>query len=297
MKIANKLYFILIILFSCGKDNQFDIQGHRGVRGLMPENSIQGFIKSIDIGVNTIELDVVISGDLKVVVSHEPWISSIICLDSLGLKISNDFNKLNIYKINYDQIKKYDCGSLINPNFLLQEKIFTKKPLLKEVIYEVEKYVKKNNLSKLNYNIEIKSHKEGDDIFHPQVEKFSDLVYSETIKLLPIERFNIQSFDFRVLKYFNKKYPEIKLSVLVDNNYNPKKNLNDLGFIPYIFSPNFRKLNILDIQYMKSKKIKIIPWTVNSYNDIEEVLKLNVDGIISDYPQRVINIIEENEKI
>ena len=285
------------MLFSCGKDNQFDIQGHRGARGLMPENSIQGFIKSIDIGVNTIELDVVISRDLKVVVSHEPWISSIICLDSLGLKISNDFNKLNIYKINYDQIKKYDCGSLINPNFLLQEKIFTKKPLLKEVIYEVEKYVKKNNLSKLNYNIEIKSHKEGDDIFHPQVEKFSDLVYSETIKLLPIERFNIQSFDFRVLKYFNKKYPEIKLSVLVDNNYNPKKNLNDLGFIPYIFSPNFRKLNILDIQYMKSKKIKIIPWTVNSYNDIDEVLKLNVDGIISDYPQRVINIIEENEKI
>ena len=254
MKIANKLYFILIILFSCGKDNQFDIQGHRGARGLMPENSIQGFIKSIDIGVNTIELDVVISGDLKVVVSHEPWISSIICLDSLGLKISNDFNKLNIYKINYDQIKKYDCGSLINPNFLLQEKIFTKKPLLKEVIYEVEKYIEKNNLSKLNYNIEIKSHKEGDDIFHPQFEKFSDLVYSETIKLLPIERFNIQSFDFRVLKYFNKKYPEIKLSVLVDNNYNPKKNLNDLGFIPYIFSPNFRKLNILDIQYMKSKK-------------------------------------------
>lgn len=292
MKTGSKFYFILIILFSCGKDNQFDIQGHRGVRGLMPENSIQGFIKSIDIGVTTIELDVVISRDFKVVVSHEPWISSIICLDSLGLKISDDFNKLNIYKINYDQIKKYDCGSLKNPNFLLQEKIFTKKPLLKEVIYEVEKYVEKNDLRTPNYNIEIKSHKEGDDIFHPHFEKFSDLVYSEIIKLLPIERFNIQSFDFRVLKYFNKKYPKIKLSVLVDNNYNPKKNLNDLGFVPHIFSPNFRKLNILDIKYMKSKKIKIIPWTVNSYNDITEVLKLNVDGIISDYPERVINTIE-----
>ena len=292
MKIGSKLYFIFILLFSCGKDNQFDIQGHRGVRGLMPENSIQGFIKSIDIGVTTIELDVVISKDFKVVVSHEPWISSIICLDSLGLKISDDFNKLNIYKINYDQIKKYDCGSLKNPNFLLQEKIYVKKPLLKEVIYEVEKYIEINNLRKPNYNIEIKSNKEGDDIFHPQFEKFSDLVYSETIRLLPIERFNIQSFDFRVLKYFNKKYPKIKLSVLVDNNYNPKKNLNDLGFFPYIFSPNFRKLNILDVKYIKSKKIKIIPWTVNSYNDIAEVLKLNVDGIISDYPNRVINIIE-----
>jgi glycerophosphoryl diester phosphodiesterase len=174
----------------------------------------------------------------------------------------------------------------------LQEKIFANKPLLKEVIYEVEKYVEKNDLRTPNYNIEIKSHKEGDDIFHPHFEKFSDLVYSEIIKLLPIERFNIQSFDFRVLKYFNKKYPKIKLSVLVDNNYNPKKNLNDLGFVPYIFSPNFRKLNILDIKYMKSKKIKIIPWTVNSYNDITEVLKLNVDGIISDYPERVINTIE-----
>tara|TARA_B110000116_G_scaffold264506_1_gene272424 strand:- start:1081 stop:1959 length:879 start_codon:yes stop_codon:yes gene_type:complete len=292
LKTGSKFYFILIILFSCGKDNQFDIQGHRGVRGLMPENSIQGFIKSIDIGVTTIELDVVISRDFKVVVSHEPWISSIICLDSLGLKISDDFNKLNIYKINYDQIKKYDCGSLKNPNFLLQEKIFANKPLLKEVIYEVEKYVEKNDLRTPNYNIEIKSHKEGDDIFHPHFEKFSDLVYSEIIKLLPIERFNIQSFDFRVLKYFNKKYPKIKLSVLVDNNYNPKKNLNDLGFVPHIFSPNFRKLNILDIKYMKSKKIKIIPWTVNSYNDITEVLKLNVDGIISDYPERVINTIE-----
>ena len=292
MKIGSKIYFILILLLSCEKDKIFDIQGHRGVRGLMPENSIQGFIKSVDLGVNTIELDVVISKDFQVVVSHEPWISNVICLDSLGQKISDDINKFNIYKINYDQIKKYDCGSLKNPNFLLQEKIFVKKPLLKEVIYEVEKYVEINNLRIPNYNIEIKSYEKGDDIFHPQYEKFSDLVYSEIIKLLPFERFNIQSFDFRVLKYFNKKYPKIKLSALVDNNYNPKKNLNDLGFIPDTYSPNFRKLNILDVQYIKSKNVKIIPWTVNSYDDIAEVLKLDVDGIISDYPDRVISIIE-----
>lgn len=70
MKIGSKIYFILILLLSCEKDKIFDIQGHRGVRGLMPENSIQGFIKSVDLGVNTIELDVVISKDFQVVVSH-----------------------------------------------------------------------------------------------------------------------------------------------------------------------------------------------------------------------------------
>ena len=292
MKIKNNFYFILFILLSCSKENNFDIQGHRGARGLMPENSIQGFIKSINIGVNTIELDVVISKDLKVVVSHEPWISNSICLDSLGFKIADDTREYNIYNMNYDYIKKFDCGSINNPNFLFQEKIAVSKPLLKEVIIEVEDYVQKNKLKYPNYNIEIKSNQKGDYIFHPSYEIFSDLVYSEIIKLIPNHRFTIQSFDFRVLKYFNNKYPEVELSVLVDDNYNPTKNLNDLGFIPDIYSPNFNKLNKSDVNYLKQKKINIIPWTVNSYDDIVKVLKLNVDGIISDYPDRVIRILK-----
>ena len=105
------------------------------------------------------------------------------------------------------------------------------------------------------------------------------------------DRVTIQSFDFRILKYLNKEYPNIKLSVLVSENFNPIKNIADLGFMPDIFSPNYKYLKKNDIKYLKDKKIKIIPWTVNSYSDIAKILRLDVDGIITDYPDRVLKII------
>ena len=105
-----------------------------------------------------------------------------------------------------------------------------------------------------------------------------------------LERTTIQSFDFRVLKYINKNYPEIGLSVLVSENYDPQKNLDDLSFLPDIYSPNYKFINKEDLEYLKKKKIKIIPWTVNSYSDIAKILNLGVDGIISDYPERVLEI-------
>tara|TARA_B100001123_G_scaffold363187_1_gene420749 strand:- start:40 stop:918 length:879 start_codon:yes stop_codon:yes gene_type:complete len=292
LKIRNKFFFLLFFFLSCNKYERFDVQGHRGARGLYPENSIIGFIKSIEMGVNTIELDVVISKDRQVVVSHEPWISHTICVDSLGLKINDDFNKYNIFKMNYNEIKKFDCGSIKNPKFLSQENSFVSKPLLREVLIKIENYVKENNIENPNYNIEIKSNKKGDNIFHPSYEIFSDLVYREINNLISKNRIVIQSFDFRVLKYFNKKYPNIKISVLVNDNYNPKNNLMELGFIPDIYSPNYNKLNKMDVLFLKEKKIDIIPWTVNSYDDIAKVLELGVDGIISDYPNRVLDLLE-----
>ena len=103
-------------------------------------------------------------------------------------------------------------------------------------------------------------------------------------------RATIQSFDFRVLQYIKNYFPDIRLSLLVSENYDVKKNLKELGFNPHIFSPEFIYLNEEDIMYLKEKKIKIIPWTVNSYSDIANVLKFDIDGIISDYPDRVIKL-------
>ena len=90
MKILNNFLILILIIVSCKNERDFDIQGHRGFRGLYPENSVIGFKKSIDIGVNTIELDVVISKDYRVVVSHEPWISSHICVDGNLNQIKED---------------------------------------------------------------------------------------------------------------------------------------------------------------------------------------------------------------
>src|SRR5690349_18285871 len=97
---------------------KFDVQGHRGARGLYPENTIPAFIAALDSGVTTIEMDVVITKDKQVVVSHEPWMSSAICLDSSGNEFSSkDEKKFNIYELTYDEVKLFDCGSKVNEKF------------------------------------------------------------------------------------------------------------------------------------------------------------------------------------
>ena len=275
---------------SCTRNYTIDVQGHRGARGLAPENTIYGFKKALDIGVNTLELDVVISKDHKVLVSHEHWMSKKKCdlaNDSIDEKIG-----YNIYNMTYDQIKKIDCGSKINYDFLDQVKLPLNKPLLEDVFIEIDTYARMKNLNVPNYNIEIKSSVKGDDVFHPKPNFFSDLVYNVIDNSIGFEKVNIQSFDFRILNYFNKKYPDIILAVLIHNDLGPQNNLNKLGFIPDIYSPNFKLLDRSHIIFLKNKKIKILPWTVNTYDDIADILKLDVDGIISDYPDRVIKMIE-----
>ena len=275
---------------SCTRNYNIDIQGHRGARGLAPENTIYGFKKALDIGVNTLELDVVISADNKVVVSHEHWMSKKKCdldNDSIDEKIG-----YNIYNMTYDQIKKIDCGSKINYDFLDQVKLPLNKPLLEDVFTEIDAYARIKNLNVPNYSIEIKSSVKGDDVFHPKPNFFSDLVYNVIDNSIGFKKVNIQSFDFRILNYFNKKYPDVILAVLIDNDLGPQNNLKKLGFIPDIYSPNYNKLNKMDVLFLKEKKIDIIPWTVNSYDDIAKVLELGVDGIISDYPNRVLDLLE-----
>ena len=277
-------------VLSCNTVKEFNLQGHRGYRGLYPENSTIGFLKSLDVGVNTIELDVVISKDKHVVVSHEPWISKNICIDQNGNRIINDKENFNIYSMEYNEIKKFDCGIIGNEKFPDQKKISVFKPTLNYVIKIIENYIKEEGYKPVNYNIEIKSSNETDLIFHPDVKEFSELVVNNIKNNKILERTTIQSFDFRVLKYINKNYPEIGLSVLVSENYDPQKNLDDLSFLPDIYSPNYKFINKEDLEYLKKKKIKIIPWTVNSYSDIAKILNLGVDGIISDYPERVLEI-------
>ena len=285
----SRLSLILIFLLSCSVRDDFDLQGHRGAVGLFPENSIIGFIETVKLGVTTLEMDVVITKDNKVLVSHEPWISNKKCIDIRGNEISDDILSENIFLMTYDEIKNFDCGTLPNPNHVNQKKLSVVKPLLIEVISKVEEF----SQSKVRYNIEIKSQIDTDQIFHPQFNDFVDLVVHD-IKSKNIEdRVTIQSFDFRVLKYLKNHYPSFKISMLVSENYDYRDILDDLGFYPDIYSPNFKNLTYVIVKKVQKKKIKIIPWTVNSYDDIARLLEWDVDGLISDYPDRVKHLLDE----
>jgi len=276
---------------------KFDLQGHRGARGLMPENSVPAFLLALDSGVTTLEMDLTISKDKQVIVSHDAYMNADFCIDPNGnaIKQSNE-KKYNIYKMDYAEVKLWDCGSKGNPKFVQQQKIKVSKPLLSDVIVAAENHIKNFTRYEVDYNIEIKSEKSGDNIFHPKPEEFSDLVYKVIDDYLPWERVVIQSFDIRVLKYWHQKYPQVKLSLLIENLKDSKDNIAELGFVPDIYSPDFHLLDKNELTHLhsqivtrknqKPKTMRIIPWTVNEEKDMKDLKDMGLDGIITDYPDR-----------
>lgn len=266
---------------------KFDVQGHRGARGLKPENTIPAFLSALDTGVTTLEMDVVITKDKQVILSHEPWMSASICLDPAGNPLTaKEEKKYNLYQMTYAEVRKFDCGSKQNERFPGQEKIPVSKPLLQDVIIAVEHYIKNYTIYEVDYNIEIKSSPEGDNKFHPPIGEYSDLVYTLLDEYLPMERVVIQSFDFRVLKYWHEKYPEVRLAALVENLKSIDSNLRALGFKPSIYSPYYKLLSKEKVEYLHRQKIRVIPWTVNEVSEMLSFKGMGVDGFITDYPDR-----------
>jgi glycerophosphoryl diester phosphodiesterase len=269
----------------------FDIEGHRGCRGLMPENTMPAFLKAIDLGVNTLELDVVVSKDQQLVVSHDPYFSADITLDPDGKEIPPERQtQYNLFRMDYAEIKRYDVGSLGNKRFPAQQKIKTYKPLLGEVFRETRKYIKDHGLSPVRYNVETKSTPAGDDLYNPKPADFAKLLYDEILKEDMQKLVMIQSFDVRTLQQFRKYPVKLPLVLLVENKDGIERNIERLGFQPDVYSPNFMLVDEPTVAYCRRKGIKIIPWTVNEDPDLEAMKRLNVDGVITDYPDRAIRL-------
>ncbi|NOY47467.1 MAG: glycerophosphodiester phosphodiesterase [Chlorobi bacterium] len=280
---------IFIILTSCNSPRSIDVQGHRGCRGLFPENSLPAFEKAIDLGVNTLELDLAISKDRKVVVSHEPYINKLFCLNTLGEEITLEEEKVyNLFKMNYQQIKAFDCGTKQYARFPNQQKTKTYKPLLSEV-FDLAK--KKN--SNVKFNIEIKADPKYDNIYTPEPKEFVRLVLNLIEQYGVFESTNLQSFDIRILEEIKKQAPKMRLSLLVDENEIIEEKLSKLSFIPEIISPYFGLLDAKTITVYQSKEIQIIPWTVNSEKDMQLMIDYQVDGIITDYPNKLIEMLKK----
>ncbi|GAB3898045.1 glycerophosphodiester phosphodiesterase family protein [Spirosoma agri] len=279
--------------FTSSLPTGFDVQGHRGCRGLMPENTIPAFLKALDLGVTTLELDVVISKDRQVVVSHEPYFNAAYSIAPDGKPVDKKDQKNRVlYLMNYADIKQYDVGSNGNAAYPEQEKRKTYKPLLSEVIEQAEAYRKSKNLSDFSYNIEIKSEPSEYNKSQPEPAEFCALVQAVISQQLKAERVVIQSFDFATLQYWKQQadagqYPTVRLAALVENLRSPDKNLAELGFKPAIYSPYYKLLSRDRIARLHEQGIKVIPWTVNEPDAMKRLIDWGVDGLITDYPNRV----------
>lgn len=266
---------------------QFDREGHRGCRGLMPENTIPAFKKAIDLGVNTLEMDVSFTKDKQAILSHEPFFNHEITTKADGKYVEESEEKsLNIYQMTYEQTQQYDVGLKPHPRFSEQQKLPAHKPRLADVIDSSEAYAKLKGLRPLQYNIETKTKPETDNVYHPAPVEFVDLLMAVIIDKKIQERVIIQSFDMRTLQYLHEKYPSIKTAYLFEppSAKSLSERLNELGFIPTVYSPEYITVTAEVIKECKEKNIQIIPWTVNDLAAIKELKKMGVDGIISDYP-------------
>lgn len=267
----------------------FDWQGHRGARGLAPENAIPAFLTALSFSkITTLELDVVISADGKVVVSHEPWLNAKICLDAEGnIPDKKKMEQVNLYKMDYKEIKKCDCGSRGNPSFPEQKPVFAYKPLLSEVVSEVRRFVKKTGKPMPRFNIEIKSDPSSDALFTPEVNVFAEIVRKEIKKLKIQDISSVQSFDPRALRYLYEKEKNWVLVYLVEEIGDVTQQIDLLGFTPTIYSPYFEKVTLATVEQCHKMGMKIIPWTVNDTAQMKKLVQLWVDGIITDYPDRI----------
>lgn len=265
----------------------FDFQGHRGCRGLLPENSVEGFLHALNCGVTTLEMDVVITKDNQVLVSHEPYFNHEICSHFNGVAITEANEKdFNIYQFSYSEIATVDCGSKAHPRFPYQEKIPIFKPLLQTVIDAVKQKLRLQDKLLCKFNIEIKSTIETDTVFHPCYIEYSDLLVALLTSCNIVEGTTIQSFDVRVLNYLHEKYPQIPLSFLVECEESMTAQLSKLNFTPAIYSPLYSLVDAEMVELCKVKNIRLIPWTVNDIATMQQLVDIGVDGIISDYPNQ-----------
>lgn len=265
------------------------IIGHRGARGLYPENTLSSFIEAVNLGVDAIELDVVISKDLQVVVSHEAWMHKDFCSTPDGFPVpSKTRHKYNLFKMNYEEIRQFDCGKRGNAGFPQQKPTPEHKPLLSEVFQKVNAYTQHHNLAKARFLIEIKSEPDADGVFNPEPEQFVELVYAEINAAGMINRVSIQSFDPRILDEMRKLDSTLEMAFLVENSEPLEYNLELIDFLPKTYSPDFRLVTPSLVEEVHNMNMQLVPWTVNETSDMERLLAMGVDGLITDYPDRAL---------
>jgi glycerophosphoryl diester phosphodiesterase len=288
----------------------FDLQGHRGARGLMPENTLEGFATTLSIGVTTLELDLAITKDGVVVVSHDTHLNPDHTRGPDGAFLNGKGPAIR--SLTLAELKRYDVGRL-KPGTAYGASLPEQRaadgatiPTLAEVFA----LVRRAGADHIRFNIETKITPEsGAEVADP--ETFAAAVVREVLKAGLQERVSVQSFDWRTLSAVSRMAPEIARScITVERQWRDNLQRGGRGGSPWtagldiddfeasaprlvkaagcaIWSPMFQDLSRVELAEARSIGLKVVPWTVNDRPQMERLIRAGVDGIISDYPDRL----------
>jgi glycerophosphoryl diester phosphodiesterase len=266
------------LTMAADKSPKIQVHGHRGARALRPENTMPAFEYAISQGVDVLELDMGVTKDGVVVVSHDSVLKPPIC--------SGPRPEARIYELTLAEVKQWDCGATRNPLFERQQTMpGARIPALDEVFGLAAK-------GSFLFNIETKITPQEPDLAPPPAE-FVRLVLAEIRKHHLESRVILQSFDFRTLHEMKRLAPEIKLSALYEGSPRDFVSIaKEAG--ADIVSPDFHLVTPERVRAAHDAKIQVIPWTVNTPADWLRMLASQVDGIITDDPAALIKWLKQN---
>jgi glycerophosphoryl diester phosphodiesterase len=272
----------------------YRIHGHRGCRGSYPENTLPAFLHAATLGVQALELDVVVSRDGELMVSHDFYFLPELCTEPDGTALKT---RAPLYSLSALEIQQYPQGTLAHPKFPNQHSIKSYKPTLRETAFAVVEHCNTHGLSVPEFNIEIKTsypHDSTDSLLHPSIAEYAAII-DQTIDQLPIgDHCFIQSFDPRILEALNDRgcrFPLVFLSEDTEKDIATK--LNELTFTPAGYAPKHVLIDEATVAYCKKYNMRLLAWTINETSDMERMLSLGVKEIITDYPELALPLIQQ----
>ncbi|AMX57186.1 glycerophosphodiester phosphodiesterase [Leptospira borgpetersenii] len=311
-----EILFVLILCFgvnSCSNvpiinkplNKSLDLQGHRGARGLRPENTWPAFEEAIRYGMTTLELDTVLTKDNKIIIHHDSFTNPTICQKKDGTQIVST----SLYELTLSELKQLDCGAKKNPKYSEQIPVpGTELITIEEFFTLVANAEKKNpNRTKLKFNIETKFPGDNNSqIPIGKVKEHVNLLVQAIEGAKVADRTTIQSFYLPALPIVKGVNPKLKTSALfsltyfqgammklgLENGTRREAIQKTLEVKADIISPYFLYVTEEFVQEVHSHNLSVIPWTVNDPKVMRKLMDAGVDGIISDYPDRLSIVIK-----
>jgi glycerophosphoryl diester phosphodiesterase len=270
-----------------------DVQGHRGARGYLPENTLPAFAKGLEFGVDTLELDCGVTRDGVVVVHHDRRLNPDIARGPDGRWV--EAPAPTITSLTFDELQRYDVGRL-RPGSEYAKRFPHQKPIDGTRIPRLANLfslVKDKGNSTVRFNIEPKSDLEAPQDTLPP-EPFARALLAEIRKAGLEKRTTVQAFDWRSLKVVEREAPEMQTVYCTEGEGSDPARVHGAG--GKIWSPNFAELSERKLAEARRFKMKITVWTVNEPADIARMIDVGVDGMASDYPDRVIEMLKKRGK-
>ncbi|TGK35646.1 glycerophosphodiester phosphodiesterase [Leptospira andrefontaineae] len=308
------LIFFLIYLSCSGEqirntpiEGNLDLQGHRGARGLKPENTWPAFEEALSQGMTTIELDTVLTKDQKIIIHHDSESNPALCTKKDGSEIVSK----SIYELTLVELKELDCGTKKNPKFPEQISVPGTELLTIQEFFEKVQTWERTGKRKVvpKFNIETKFPNDAESQVSSEISEAHVNLLIKAIETAKVtDRATIQSFYLPAISLVKKKNPKIKTSALFSLTYSQGAAMK-FGFGDSrrelvlnqtkelkadIISPYFLYVTDEFVSKAHSLGIKVIPWTVNDTQEMERLIKTGVDGIITDYPDRLNSVLKKH---